>query len=96
MNKKGFIKILIYGREKYKRRYWEDWIDTKNNVINKKERVSCCYALFFKGIRDHQGNMLSHLISPEHIEKLVERYGLNDEYLLREIRYYTSKILEGK
>ena len=95
MNKEGYIKILQYGRKKYGiRRFEQVWVDSY--VINKKERVSCCYAKFYQGARDSTGKIVEHCTSNEHILKLVARYGFESEYLNKEVRYYSGKILEGK
>ncbi len=98
MNKEGYIKILKYGRNTSsgRRRFLDIWIDKKTNVINKNERVSCCYALFYKGLKDSVLEMTGHLSSDEHIMKLVAKHGFKSGYLDKEVRYYTGKILEGE
>jgi hypothetical protein len=98
MNKQGFIQILQKGRKNQiaRNRFWRDWIDKSERNISEREKVSCCYAYFYDEKRNTVASMVEHCITDEHILKLVARHGFESEYLLREIRYYTNKILEGK
>lgn len=93
MNKEGFIKILQYGRKTRsgKKRFTEKWID--KNEIQKKERATCCYAYFTNPVTNIHPEMVEHVCGDEHIMKLIARLGWDDEYLLREVRYYSGKIL---
>ena len=93
MNKEGFLKILCYGRKTNsgQRRFIKSWIDM--GEIRKKERATCCYAFFDNPITNLHSEMVAHVCGDEHIMKLISKLGWEDEYLHREVRYYTGKIL---
>lgn len=95
MNREGFIKILRHGRKTLngKRRFRDSWYERKSNTIAKKERASCCYAKYFNPIHDDERDMIEHIAGDEHIMKIVEQLGYEDERLLNEVRYYSGKIL---
>jgi len=95
MKKEGLIKLLKHGRKTQagKGRFGRNWYERKSNTISKKERCSCCYAHYYNPVHDNEGAMIEHCASDEHILKLVERLGIDDERLLNEISYYMGKIL---
>lgn len=95
MNKKGFLKILMHGRKTLsgQKRFRDTWYDITSNTIAKKERATCCYAKFFNPLHDGRQDMLEHVVSDEHILKIVERLGFEDKRLISEVRYYSGKIL---
>lgn len=93
MNKEGFLKILQYGRNTRsgQKRFMDSWID--KNTIKKKERATCCYAHFTNPVTNSQVAMVVHLCSDEHITKIIAKLGWDDEHLIKEVRYYSGKIL---
>jgi hypothetical protein len=95
MNKEGFIKILKHGRKTNagRKRFRDSWYERRTNNISKKERATCCYAHYYNPVHDNEEKMIQHCTSDEHIEKLVERVGYEDERLINEVRYYAGKIL---
>lgn len=96
MNKGGFIKILIKGRQnrKARDRFETDWLGYHD--IADKEKASCCYAFFYDHKRNTVMDMVMHCTTTEHIIKLTAKLGFESEYLRREVRHYTKLILEGK